>query len=599
MWVEGMREDRASLLLFRTSLVGILLGVVATFYLLGGLAGYVASPFFTLPVVLALAGAAVFFLVSFSALPRQTNRVGQVIWAAILIILAIETILGFLPPTARDELTHHLAIPRLYARAGQIIEVPIAPYSYFPMLLDMLYTPWVQWRYDFVPKLIHGLFGFLTGFCLYAYLTRRMNAVYGLLGFFLFVSTPVVLRLSHWAYVDLGVTFYSTASLLCLLRWREEPDHLKWLTLGALSIGFALATKPNAMVACLILFFLFLLLVFNVPTRNLVRKFFQAAFFSFLALLPFLPWLIKNWVQTRNPFYPLLTGFFPVEAAYTGDAASFVGLGILEKRKFLYGESFWQIAMLPLRVFFFGQDDNPQYFDGVLTPILILLLPWAFKGKWIGEKKFFVGFALLFFLYALFLADLRVRYILLIVPPLVVLAVYGVFNIYLRIKQPVYLFAGVVFFVAWQGSYLWQYVRDAAPSSYLLGHESRDAFLTRMLPDYPAFQYVNQTLPPKAKIYLLFMGRRAYYCERNYFHDGGELPGFLLGAIRAAEDAEQIEQALRRQDITHLMIREDLLTRYLMANLTRGQGGVWNDFVTKQLRLVFRHSVYAIYQLHG
>ena len=44
----------------------------------------------------------------------------------------------------------------------------------------------------------------------------------------------------------------------------------------------------------------------------------------------------------------------------------------------------------------------------------------------------------MFLVYALFLVDMRIRYILSIVPPLVILAVYGVFNIYLRIKRPVY-----------------------------------------------------------------------------------------------------------------------------------------------------------------
>ena len=89
-----------------------------------------------------------------------------------------------LPPTSRDELTHHLAIPKLYANAGRIIEIPIAPYAYYPMLVDMLFTPWVYWGYDFVPKWIHALFGGLTALLLYSYLARRMNAVYGWLGGF-------------------------------------------------------------------------------------------------------------------------------------------------------------------------------------------------------------------------------------------------------------------------------------------------------------------------------------------------------------------------------------------------------------------------------
>ena len=599
MPMDGTGEEYFTLLLLRCCLAGILSGVAATVYLLGGLAGYVTSPYFTLPVVAALAGAAIFFLCSILVIPWQTNRLGRMIWSLILAILIVETILGCLPPTARDELTHHLAIPRLYVNAGQIIQVPMAPYSYFPMLLDMLYTPWVYWGYDFVPKLIHGLFGFLTGLSLYAYLARRMNPAYGLLGFFFFVSTPAVLRLSHWAYVDLGVTFFSTVSLLCLLRWREERETLRWLILAALSLGFALATKPNAMVAGLIMFFLFLLIVLKAPKETLGHACFQLACFSGFMLLPFLPWLIKNWLQTGNPFFPLLAGFFPGTIEGANNSASFVGLGIWEKRELLYGESPIQIVMLPLRVFLSGRDDNPQYFDGVLTPILIIFLPWAFKGKWLEEKKYFISFALLFFLFALFLVDLRVRYVLLIVPPLVVLLVYGIFNAYLSIKQPAYLCAALLFFAAWNGSYVWHYFLDSAPLAYVFHRESREAFLTRVLPEYDAFRYVNRELPPTAKIYLLFLGRKAYYCDRNYFHDGGELPGFLLTAIRTAQKTADIEKILKAEGITHLMVREDLLKRFLGTNLSRVQGELWNKFVATQLKLVYRRGGYAIYELHG
>src|SRR6266545_3323594 len=221
-------EERFSVLLNRTCLVGCLLGVCGTWYFLFGLAGYVSNPWLNFSVVIVLLAAAIFFICHFLAIPRQTNWLGKIIWAAILVILIVEIVLGLLPPISRDELTHHLAIPKLYAKAGRIIEVPIAPYSYYPMLLDMLYTPWVYWGYAFVPKLIHGLFALLTGLLLYAYLTQRMNSVYGLLGCFIYLSMPVIARLSHWGYIDLGITFYTTASLLCLLWWREERNRLRW-----------------------------------------------------------------------------------------------------------------------------------------------------------------------------------------------------------------------------------------------------------------------------------------------------------------------------------------------------------------------------------
>ena len=102
-----------------------------------------------------------------------------------------------------------------------------------------------------VPKLIHGLFGFLTGLSLYAYLSRRMNAIYRLLDS-LFRPVPAVLRLSHWAYVDLGTAFYTTAALLCILRCREDKAGGQWLIMAALSAGFAVATNPNGLVAWLL-----------------------------------------------------------------------------------------------------------------------------------------------------------------------------------------------------------------------------------------------------------------------------------------------------------------------------------------------------------
>ena len=458
-----MMEDRFSVLLFRTCLVGCLLGIVGTIYFLLGLAGYVGSSLLNLFVAASLVAATVFFLAAFIGALWETNWVGRILWLSIFVILVTEIILCLVPPTARDELTHHLAIPQLYVRAGRIIEVPMAPYSYFPMLLDMLYTPWVYWGYDSIPKLIHGLFGFLTGLSLYAYLSRRMNAVYGLLGFFFFISVPSVLRLSHWAYVDLGTAFYTTAALLCILRWREEKAGGQWLVMAALSAGFAVATKPNGLVAWLLLFFLFAWVGVRETERGFGKILSNCVLFVAVGALPFLPWLAKNWLQTGNPFFPLLGGFFPAKTGVEGGGASYVSLGVFAKRELLYGESWWQITALPLRLFFFGRDDDPQYFDGVLGPSLILLLPWAFKGKWLEEKKLLVSFALLFFVYALFLVDLRARYILPIVPPMVILFIYGVFNVYLRIKQPAYLFAALLGFAAFNGCYLWRYFQDVAP----------------------------------------------------------------------------------------------------------------------------------------
>lgn len=595
-------EERYSRLLAQTCWMGCLIGAVATLYFLYGLAGYVHSAPLNFAVAAVVAGALVFFLYHLFTQPKGAGWLGWSLWVGILIILIAEAILGFMPPTSRDELTHHLAIPKLYAKAGRIIEVPMAPYAYYPMLVDMLFTPWVYWGYDFVPKWIHFLFSGLTALLLYAYLARRMNAVYGWLGAFFFLSMPVIFRLGHWGYNDLTLAFYTTAALLCLLRWREERRSSSWLALAALSLGFALATKPNGLVAALLIVLLFGLVLAKPPRRSFTAISREVFCFGALTLAPFLPWLAKNWWQTGNPLFPFFGSVFAARLASIQvgpDAASFAGVGIFDKREHLYGENIWQIIALPLRVFFSGQDDNPQYFDGVLTPVLIIFLPWAFKGRWLEEKKFLVSFALLLLLYAVFLVDLRIRYILAMVPLLVILFAYGVFNTYLSIKRPAILAIVLLSFAAWHGVYSVKYFRAAEPWAYLVGAISRTEYLTRALPEYSAFDYINRQTATDAKIYLLFVGRRAYYCERNYFHDGGDLPGFLLGAIRAANNAEQIERSLRQNQITHLMAREELLARFLSNNLTPDQGRMWNEFAGRALKLGFRERGYAVFQLHG
>jgi hypothetical protein len=460
------------------------------------------------------------------------------------------------------------------------------------MLLDMLYVPWVRWGWDSVPKLIHGLFGLLTALLLYAYLARRLSTAYGLLGSFFFIFTPAVLRLSHYAYADLGLTFYSTASLLCLLRWVESMEARRWLILAGLAAGFALATKPNGLLVFLLLFFL---LTFALGKEKVGGMFSGLLLFSIFALLPFSPWLVKNISQTGNPLFPFFIGLLGGEGG--GEAEP--GLGVFVKRELLYGENWWQMAALPLRLFFSGQDDRPQYFDGVLSPLLILFLPWAFKGKWVEEKRLLFSFALFYFLYALFLTDLRVRYILPIVSSLVILLVYGIHNLYLRIVHPSFLFSAVVLLLSLNGIYLWNTFQTVSPREYLKGRESRDAYLTRMLPDYPVFRYINQNLPSRARVYLLYMGRRVYYCERDYFFDDGDNAWVLLRMIQRAQSGSDIQLRLRERGLTHLLVREDLLASFLNNNLTPDQQERWDRFHHRYLRSLLEQRGYRLYEVLG
>jgi hypothetical protein len=86
-----------------------------------------------------------------------------------------------------------------------------------------------------------------------------------------------------------------------------------------------------------------------------------------MALLPLLPWLVKNAIDTGNPLFPL---FSSVVGGRSLPRAPQVD--VFTYRQALYGESWLDILLVPLRVFATGRDANPAQFDGVLNPIWLL-----------------------------------------------------------------------------------------------------------------------------------------------------------------------------------------------------------------------------------
>lgn len=136
---------------------------------------------------------------------------------ALLIVSII--ILACVPPVSRDALTHHLIVPKLYLQHGSIYEIPTVAYSYYPMNLDLLYMIPLYFGNDIAPKLIHFIFALLTAWLIFRYLRKRLGVDWALVGALFFLSLPIIVKLSITVYVDLGLIFFSTASIMSLFKW--------------------------------------------------------------------------------------------------------------------------------------------------------------------------------------------------------------------------------------------------------------------------------------------------------------------------------------------------------------------------------------------
>jgi len=87
-----------------------------------------------------------------------------------------------------------------------------------------------------------------------------------------------------------------------------------------------------------------------------------------------------------------------------------------------------------------------------------------------------------------------------------------------------------------------------------LGHESREAYLSRHWPDYEAFDFLNQTTPPSAKI-ALFGEPLGFYCDRPYLYaERGHSTLIPYEQFHSADDLLRYWQ--EELHVTHLLVNE-------------------------------------------
>ena len=547
---------------------------------------------------------------------QRKNRT-DVIDAAILLVLSalvvVEVLLCLMPPISRDALNHHLAIPKLWIRHGGFFETPWADYSYFPMNVDLMY--WVALRFgnDMLPALIHMLFGWGTGYLVYRYLKKHAGRIWGMLGLLVFVSTPMVIRLSITAYVDLGMIFFTTASVLAYLRWRDgRYEDVKWLLLAGVCMGLAAGTKYNALISWLFLGGAVCFLYARDTGRQL-QAIRWGALFSLVALAVVSPWLVKNLILQGNPIYPLLDNLFAFIHAGREPAAFLVagdvergGFNFFRNRTLLYGEDVWQILLLPLRIFFEGRDHSPQHFDGVLNPLFALAIPFAFVGDRRGHRCFFFLFVVFVFSVSALTADLRIRYILPILPFMTILAVMGIRNgteWLASCRQSVLRMAGravpfaVALLIAANLFYLGNQFTAIRPLPYILGEESRDEFLSRQVGSYPAMAFINRELPEDAVVYLLYLSGRGYYLDRDYIYHVGLETAIVKAMVRSSADAAMLAAFLRSLGGTHLLVREELLMKALEDNFPVETIQNLREKLAQCLVKVYESNGHVVYQI--
>ncbi|MBU3950592.1 MAG: glycosyltransferase family 39 protein, partial [Proteobacteria bacterium] len=425
-----------------------------------------------------------------------------------MFLLLLIAILCLVPPISRDALVHHLAIPKIYISQTRIIELPCMIYSYFPMNLEILFGIALYLGSDIAPKFIHFFFGILTSVFIFNYLTARLDRVYALFGVLLFFTIPIIIKLCITAYVDLGLVFFSTAALFALFKWRDSKFNYRHLLISGFFCGMAMGTKYNGFITFILLIFSIFYLFFKDPgkKKGVSRLLIGLMLFVLSAAAVYSPWGVRNYIWTGNPVYPLYNSAFNINSENTcinslelknGENQN---LSPLEYRRLIDHESWWEILLIPVRIFFEGKDNDFKYFDGKLTPVLFFLPMFAFVGilktrnSIKHEKIVLLGYAVFFILISLSATVARIRYLAPAIPALVILSIFGIHGIVCFMKEnptrhiankagTIFILFVFIFQVVFCINYLVNQYNYVQPFPYLLGKISRQDYISSYRPE--------------------------------------------------------------------------------------------------------------------
>ncbi len=548
--------------------------------------------------------------------PRCQATIAWLLAAGILACLCCVTILASVPPVSRDALIHHLVVPKMYLAHGGIYEIPSMHFSYFPMNLDLLYMIPLYLDFDIGAKYIHFLFALLTAGLIYRYLKAGSNRIYALIGALLFLSTPIVVKLSVTAYVDLGLIFFSWATLFCFVRWYDNDFSKRYLVSSGIACGLALGTKYNGLILLLIMSTLIPLTYSMKTNQAILRRDYKKRYqnsvkgagfgivFILIALTVFSPWMIRNVVWKHNPVYPLFNSVFnppgkvavdkPVQQEKKAPRNAFW------MRRHVYHESFLQTLLIPVRAFFQGQDNNPKYFDGKLNPFLLFFSILAFlpsksirNQRWKQHRRFFLIFSVLFPLFVLFRADYRIRYMAPALPAVVVLSVFGLQNLCQMIRQRGniarrygWTVVSILLFItlALNVKYIYGQFGYIRPIEYITGKVDRDAYITRYRSEYPVIEEANRILPESARVLCLSIGDRTYYLKRS-----AHLAEDFYKKVDGSYSEAVLLKRLHRYGTTHIIIDTNIFFRW-MISLSVDDRRVFENAFQKNTELLYQKN---------
>ncbi len=501
-------------------------------------------------ILIAAAGGAFFLRREAVAAPARAKRwlgeldVGPAVLVAATAAYALPVaLMAAEPPVLWDALTYQLTVPKVYAAAHGFAYLPYNVFSSMPLGATLFFLWPYLWDGLIAANASHMVATVLASVVTYRLARLWLEQFYAALAAAFLVLTPVVYAVMGGAHTDQFQILWGAAALLAYFRRGDAgwTPARRALAVGVF-LGAALTVKYQAYAAALAF----------VPVwgYDLIRKrarLREVALTAAVAVAFLAPWFVKAYIERGNPVFPALYGVFggrdfsPLQAeriaAWSAGTIKARGVG--------------EILTLPYRISVTA-DAGFDRLNGIYLPFL---LPLAALGVWAFRRAGrLVAYGWSYILAWAF-GPLLLRYLGGALPAVAAAAAGSLayaeqaWGGGARRIWRAFLVVGVL---AVSLPYVTGSLFRALPGhGYLIGEVDARTFVRNYCGYYRAQEYINEKLPPDAKVLLVFTNQ-TLYLERPAIYDSFfEASAFLLAAEKAPDGAALYRLA-RRWGVTHV-----------------------------------------------
>ncbi|MEP6848620.1 MAG: hypothetical protein ABI999_07175 [Acidobacteriota bacterium] len=569
--------DRSTILIFvRDTAIGAAIWSLIWFFL--GLAGAYTRPVAIGALAVGVATGALGFRRILTGRRSDESGAFSGIEKLILVLIAVPLVLALIgslsPPTAKDTLLYHFALPKAFVAQARLLFVDNNIASFLALGSEM-HNVWAMLLggsisargadaaagatvFLFFPLLLLAIFGWV----------RELGLEKGwrLIAVLIVATVPTAYHVAASAYIDLALALFVTLAVYELGRWwklQERPD----LIFLAIFLGTSLSIKLTAVFVLAAVALIVLLRARSAKEMggNAGKVVLTGIGALLLAGVIASPWYLRTWKATGSPVFPFYMSIWKGEAAGWDVERSI----LFQAMNAQYGgadKSAVDYILSPLKLSVTSQPEEAAHFDGVLGVAFLIGLPILIWGLWKFETPIEVkiggGVAGIMFLFWLFSSE-QLRYLLPILPVLAIGIVcagrevtekIGGVGRVLQISLGAAAFAGFLVSAAW--------FLQKAPLRVVLGGESRDGYLTRNLDYYPYYQWLNTNTDADAKVWLINMRRDTYNLDRPVMSDYLFEDWTLRKMIWDAESVQELKARVAATGVKYVLSRHDFLFDY-------------------------------------